>query len=818
MQSISTGFSKALLENSTLLVKASLKLADGTTKELTGDDITALSYEQATSSDQSFDVGSAIIGKCSVTLNNHDRRFDDYDFTGAKITPYVGKTLGDSTTEWLRKGTYAVDQPDSYGGTIKLSCLDYLTKLEKPYSSYAGIGFPCSAYDLLYKLFKDNGLTLDDSDFDPAYDPTLTRRPSSTSLSLLQVASYLAQMCGGFIRCMMDKPRAKISWYDTGSIEQETWLDGGDFSGSASPYDTGSAADGGSFSDYTSGDSYDGGSFTTNKAIGHIYMPKSVTVMTDDVVITGVRVTAQNEIVTDANGKETNGRDGETYLAGSEGYVISIANNPFIEYGTAQACAEALYKRVGGMKLRPFTATAPSDPSIEAGDPVVVSDYTGAMHASYVTSLKLSVNNSETFKCSAKSASRNSAASASASTQAIVETRNEIKRSLNSIESAKKELETKIGEKSGLYHTEETIADGSTIYYLHDKPTIGTSGIIWKMNGSAVSVSKDGGKTWKYGVTADGDAILERVYAKGIDADYIKSGTLDANLVSIKNQMLLGDDNNNVRMSSSGLEIVQGGRRMSLIGRNEEFASYVYSDCGIFSSWAFDITHDSGSTALRQVGREYVSNYKYYIDGNKVYNPVELAGNDKSDLKYEFCVTVNELTIDGDGNRASTLNQIRSDKLTVKYDSHKDSSDTSADNYYCAYICKTPTNNLTVNVTMNSVGGVDGPYFNLMASYDASTMPSNEKKTSGNVTTLVKGYYVQIVGVSVKVYASGYGMEFSVNGSDVVTYDNIRDAITGDSGLEAYTGSLNIMTAYNNMLKSYGLTFKNGLLLSFSAS
>lgn len=98
MQAISTGFSKALLENSTLLVKAKLKLADGTEKELTGDDITALSYEQATSSDQSFDVGSAIIGKCNVTLNNHDRRFDDYDFTGALLMPFVGKSFGDTET------------------------------------------------------------------------------------------------------------------------------------------------------------------------------------------------------------------------------------------------------------------------------------------------------------------------------------------------------------------------------------------------------------------------------------------------------------------------------------------------------------------------------------------------------------------------------------------------------------------------------------------------------------------------------------------------------------------------------------------------
>ena len=119
MQAISTEFSKALLENSTLLVKASLKLADGTVKELTGDDITALSYEQATSSDQSFDIGSAVIGKCSITLNNHDRRFDKYDFTNAMLIPYVGKSFGDAETRGEESDGLSVTVKDDGEGNMR---------------------------------------------------------------------------------------------------------------------------------------------------------------------------------------------------------------------------------------------------------------------------------------------------------------------------------------------------------------------------------------------------------------------------------------------------------------------------------------------------------------------------------------------------------------------------------------------------------------------------------------------------------------------------------------------------------------------------
>lgn len=119
MQAISADFSRALLDNSSLLVKATLALADGTKRELTGDDIVSLSYEQATSSDQSFDVGSAVIGKCDVTLNNHDHRFDAYDFTGAIIAPYVGKSFGDAETRGVESDGLSVTVRDGGEGDMR---------------------------------------------------------------------------------------------------------------------------------------------------------------------------------------------------------------------------------------------------------------------------------------------------------------------------------------------------------------------------------------------------------------------------------------------------------------------------------------------------------------------------------------------------------------------------------------------------------------------------------------------------------------------------------------------------------------------------
>lgn len=125
MQAISAEFSRALLDNSSLLVKATLALADGSKRELAGDDIVALSYEQATSSDQTFDVGAAVIGKCDITLNNHDHRFDAYDFTGATVAPYVGKRLGDQETVGEERDGMSVDvvETEDGDGTVTAEAL-----------------------------------------------------------------------------------------------------------------------------------------------------------------------------------------------------------------------------------------------------------------------------------------------------------------------------------------------------------------------------------------------------------------------------------------------------------------------------------------------------------------------------------------------------------------------------------------------------------------------------------------------------------------------------------------------------------------------
>lgn len=95
------------------------------------------------------------------------------------------------------------------------------------------------------------------------------------------------------------------------------------------------------------------------------------------------------------------------------------------------------------------------------------------------------------------------------------------------------ELVSKMEKASGLYVT-DIGEDGAHNWYLHDKKTVEESYVIIQVNDAGILFSADGGKDYN-GVSWDGKAILEKIYTIGLDATHIDAGTLDANIVKIKN-------------------------------------------------------------------------------------------------------------------------------------------------------------------------------------------------------------------------------------------------------------------------------------------
>lgn len=523
MLSISSEYELSLNENSNQLIKAKITFADNTVRQLTGDDIVACDFDQQVSSDSSFDIGTAIIGQMTITLNNHDGRFDACDFTKAQFVVWVGKQLSKGT-EWIQRGIYTANQPDSYNGTIAISALDNMSKFEKPFRTFLASvgalqGANASVRTLLADMCRHCGVTWVDSG-DKAFDTKFEYGYVDSNATCRQALAYACQaLCVN--ASITNDGRLRTVWYDSAPFEAESDLDGGQFD-SAKPYATGASKDGGNFTDYSSGASADGGTFFTNRNVHRLYAFSNITVNTDDVVITGVRVTERSVTV---GSKTTNGG---TYTVGTEGYVLDVSNNPLIIPGMGKSVADRIGAKVIGMMFRPFSGKHICVPSLEAGDCAYVIDRKQNVYKTYVTRVKYSVNGGMTVSCGAKSASRNSADNAGASTSAVVRARNELHQELGIRDETIKNLGETLANASGLYHTEAKQPDGSTVYYLHDKPTTGQSRIIYKVTASGIGISTDAGKTYAAGLSADGNAVLNRIYAIGINADYLTTGRISS--------------------------------------------------------------------------------------------------------------------------------------------------------------------------------------------------------------------------------------------------------------------------------------------------
>ena len=516
MLSTSFAFRRFVSEGGHLENKVELALADGTVHELSGADLAlgGVTFSAGTSSASGFDIGAAIVGSCEVVLANYDGRWDDTTFTGATATVSLGARLEDGTVEWLRKGVYGVQQPESYDSTIALEGHDAMRLFKEPYAGVA-TAYPATLRTIVADVCRACGVSQLSASF-PNDSQLVPARPDGANASCLDVLAWAAQMAG----CFADVDpwgRLRVRWYATSAFEAEDWLDGGTYSTAATPYSDGDAADGGWF--HGGGDAADGGGFQ-QAPWAVVTAIKSLTVATDDVVVTGVRVTASPEVLEDG----TQGADGESYLYGAEGYVLAVEDNPLVAYGHAQEVAGAIGPAVVGMRFRPLSVTALGDPAIEAGDPLLVVDRRNRTFRAWATSITWKQGGSQSISCDAETPARNMAATYSAATRAIVAQRNAVRAERTAREQALADLSEQLSNSSGLYETDQEQQDGSIIRYFHDKPTLAESQIVWKFTANAFGISSDGGATYPYGMDVSGRAMLDRIYTIGLDADHINAG------------------------------------------------------------------------------------------------------------------------------------------------------------------------------------------------------------------------------------------------------------------------------------------------------
>lgn len=517
MLNVSAKWQRAVMLDNDINVNcfADIVTAGGEKIPISDSELWANGFEvnDSTSSNGTFTIGALIAGKLKIKLNNIYEDYSKYDFDKASVTAYVSKSFSDGTTEKLKIGEYRVSETSYDGSLITLTCLDNINNFNREYDS--NLSYPTTAYEVVRDACIKCDVPFTMARFDNS-DYVINEIPSDNQkLTYGQVIAYILQLSGLWGKCGHDG-ELLIGWYDMSQFGSQNY-NGGTFSTKTTPYSDGDTLNGGNFTDYSSGDSVDGGTFTESRNYHNVYTQKDLNVATDDVVITGVKVTVTS--------KEDKTKDVNA-LAGKEGYVVSISDNPFISAEKAQTVANYIFKKIGGMRFRPLDATLLSNPLIESGDVALVTDRKQNTYSCFISNRTFTVGSGTKISCDAENASRNSADKFSNETKAIVQARKVAQAKLSVYDKQMQLLTQLMSQSLGLFKTEQKQEDGSIIYIMHNKADLNSSNIQWKMTANGLAVSNDYGKTWKAGVDKDGNAVFNIMSAVGINFDWAHGGTL----------------------------------------------------------------------------------------------------------------------------------------------------------------------------------------------------------------------------------------------------------------------------------------------------
>nr|DAL67472.1 MAG TPA: Receptor recognition protein, Long tail, Helical sandwich, Tail fiber [Caudoviricetes sp.] len=487
----------------------------------------------------SFPIGCVVCKSMTLELDNTSDQWKNYNFYMAKVHAYLKmqtsvassattdelldenyepildqsggailatKAATEDRVETIDKGIYTITTPEQYGEILSFTALDDMYKTNATYISH--LVLPQSIETLVRDACETLGIP---SEVSMAHGNLIVSEIPE-NMTFRQLFGWAA---------MLETANARLD--SRGYLRFIRW----DFSNVQEDYNAVVDADGNVT--FKGGASIDSESFispTGNWTIdsdGFLTLIESAadtseklkdfftspTVSSDDIVITGIKL---------------KNRENEA-MYGSTGYVLELEND-LVADSDLDTVAAQIGDSIIGAKFRNMSGELVYNPLIEFGDMAYTYDRKWNRYITPLTDVSCSVNGKTTVKTQADDPIRGMSKFQSESTKAIVEARRLVKKEKTAREKAVEKLEETLKNSSGLYETSVTQEDGSTITYLHDKPTLAESKNVIKFTAEAIGVSNDGGKTYPYGFFLTGDLIAKILYAHGINADYIDTGAL----------------------------------------------------------------------------------------------------------------------------------------------------------------------------------------------------------------------------------------------------------------------------------------------------
>lgn len=498
----SGGHQIAKVESTGLRYVSTGKLLSTTDQTITSDRICdgGLSIDRTAVSGSKLELGSAIAATLSLTLYNTDKKYDDVNFEGVEMK--VSVAVDEDSPTWVPLGVFIVDTPPRHLSTISISAMDRMVLFDKDASGF-DYDTNSTVAEVIQACAKAAGVPLADTNMKnlPNYNVQVSKPETQSTITYRTLLQYCAALTGTFAY-MNETGKLAFRWYDTTAGFAMT---------------------------------------PANRYSSDIYE--------QDVTITGLTYTIKSQ---DSEGKETS----TVNVYGSADYAFDFTDNLLIAGNAARNQAlTVVQSKIIPTTYRPYSAEILPAPWLFPGDAVtylpVDKDDTAANRVfSVVTNMAYTLNGSTTIAGQGETAQSNSYASTSgltaAQAQILQRVTDRVTQERTNREQAILQLNEQIkGVKAGkddlliaglgLYTTEETLSDGSTVYYYHDKQTLDDSSIIYtfQSGGFAYTTNWNGGNpTWTSGFDRNGNLIMNTISTYKLEADDIQAGSITADKIN----------------------------------------------------------------------------------------------------------------------------------------------------------------------------------------------------------------------------------------------------------------------------------------------
>ena len=539
MINVSDAFKQKLQDGERVWQEVEITFPDGTVKtvknEIMGENCTFSDCAESSS----FPIGCVVCKSMTLELDNTSDQWKNYNFYMAKVHAYLKmqtsvassattdelldenyepildqsggailatKAATEDRVETIDKGIYTITTPEQYGEILSFTALDDMYKTNATYISH--LVLPQSIETLVRDACETLGIP---SEVSMAHGNLIVSEIPE-NMTFRQLFGWAAMLETANARLDSRGYLRFIRW-DFSNV-QEDYNAVVDDDGNVT-FKGGASIDSESFISPTGNWTIDSDGFLTliesvadtSEKLKDFFT--SPTVSSDDIVITGIKL---------------KNRENEA-MYGSTGYVLELEND-LVADSDLDTVAAQIGDSIIGAKFRNMSGELAYNPLIEFGDMAYTYDRKWNRYITPLTDVSCFVNGKTTVKTQADDPIRGQSKFQSESTKAIVEARRLVKKEQSAREKAVKKLEETLKNSSGVYETSVAQEDGSTITYLHDKPTLAESKNVIKFTAEAIGVSNDGGKTYPYGFFLTGDLIAKILYAHGINADYIDTGAL----------------------------------------------------------------------------------------------------------------------------------------------------------------------------------------------------------------------------------------------------------------------------------------------------